>query len=83
MRVSWPSTNSFGAGLWIELTAPAAGRVVFRDREDYGVGRGVARSLPHFFQQYVDSLQRERVTWDATKKRVTFGRKALVFAFSP
>jgi hypothetical protein len=79
VRVPWASTNSFGAGLWIEL---ADGRLVFRDREDYGPGRTVARSLEHFFEQYLRSLEKDRLRWDAKSKRVTFGRKALVYAFS-
>lgn len=79
VRLPWASTNSFGAGLWLEL---ADGRLVFRDREDYGPGRPLARSLAHFFDQYLSSLEKERLRWDAKSKRVTFGRKALLYAFS-
>lgn len=59
-----------------------SGRLVFRDREDYGPGRTVASSLEHFFDQYLRSLEKDRLRWDAKSKRVTFGRKALLFAFS-
>lgn len=79
VRVPWASTNSFGAGLWLEL---GDGRLVFRDREDYGPGRPLARSLTHFFEQYLHALEKERLRWDAKAKRVTFGRKALLYAFS-
>lgn len=79
VRVPWASTNSFGAGLRLELSD---GRLVFRDREDYGPGRLLARSLDHFFDQYLSLLEKERLRWDATSKRVTFGRKALLYAFS-
>lgn len=82
VRIPWASTNSFGAGLWIELSGKTPGEVVFRDREDYGAGRPLARDLTHFFQQYVVSLRSGRLSWDAKNKRVTFGRKALLYAFN-
>lgn len=80
VRIPWASTNSFGAGMWIEL---ASGQVVFRDREDYGPGRPLARDLAHFFAQYTSLLNADRLTWDVKGKRISFGRKALLYAFNP
>jgi len=41
----------------------------------------LATSFEHFFEQYPDRLTTQRITWDATRKTMVFGKKQLLYAF--
>lgn len=76
-RVAWAGDFRTGGAIWVEANAT----VVFRESEDYGPGRVLAQSLDHFFEQYLHRLNSKRITWDATRKAMVFGKKQLLYAF--
>ncbi len=76
-RVAWAGDYRTGGAIWVE----ANDAVVFRESEDYGPGRVLADSLDDFFAQYLERLDSGRVTWDAKRKTMVFGKKQLLYAF--
>lgn len=76
-RVAWAGDFRTGGAIWVEGNAT----LVFRESEDYGPGRVLATSLEHFFEQYLHRLTTQRITWDATRKAMVFGKKQLLYAF--